>query len=376
MMEQIRMDEYCSSVRDGTHDTPKPSENGYYLVTSKAIGKHEIDFSGCYRISKIDYTNINKRSKVDQWDVIMSMIGTVGRLHLVQQEPDYAIKNIALFKIGNESRAKWLYYYLSTPAVQNYFELVASGTSQHFVGLGDLRKFKIENYRRESERITEILSAYDDLIALNNQRIKVLEQMAENLYKEWFVRFRFPGHESTVFDGGIPKGWLVKKVRDIVRRLPFGTLYKTENTEPEGKIIVIDQSQNEYVGFHNNEPSHVATPTVPIMLFGDHSCKYQLMVTPFSLSENVVPFVGDDVLTAYLFYLIRGIVETTEYKRHWTELMAKKVLVAPFDLQKRFVDYVTTINVAIQKQREVNRKLVKQRDLLLPRLMSGKLEVK
>jgi type I restriction enzyme S subunit len=225
-------------------------------------------------------------------------------------------------------------------------------------------------------RIASILSAYDNLIDVNTNRIKALEQMAENLYKEWFVRFRFPGHENAEFENGIPKGWSVKKVREIVKRLPFGTLYKAENTEKEGKVIVIDQSQDEYVGFHNNEPSHIATMETPIILFGDHSCKYQLMITPFSLSENVVPFVGnEDVLTAYLFYLIHGIVETTEYKRHWTEFVAKKVLVAPFDLQKLFVDFVSPINAAMQKQRETKRNLIKQRDLLLPRLMSGKLEI-
>ena len=96
------MDEYCSSVRDGTHDTPKPTDSGYYLVTSKAVNNDTIDLSSCYLISENDYNNINKRSKVNKWDVIMTMIGTVGRLHIVKYEPQYAIKNIALFKIGNE----------------------------------------------------------------------------------------------------------------------------------------------------------------------------------------------------------------------------------------------------------------------------------
>ena len=136
----VRMDEYCSSVRDGTHDTPKPQNKGKYLVTSKAINNNNIDFRSCYFISEEDFVEINKRSAVAQWDVIMSMIGTVGRLHITKEVPDYAIKNIALFKLGNEDRAKWLYYYLSTKTVQRYFELIASGTSQHFIGLRHLRK--------------------------------------------------------------------------------------------------------------------------------------------------------------------------------------------------------------------------------------------
>ena len=136
------------------------------------------------------------------------------------------------------------------------------------------------------------------------------------------------------------------------------------------------ESEKEFLGFHNNEPSHIASPLKPVILFGDHSCKYQLMITPFSLSENVIPFVGNDsILTTYLFYLIYGIVETTEYKRHWTELVAKKVLVAPSNLQKCFTEYISPISIARQKLKEENRKLMKQRDLLLPRLMTGKMAI-
>ena len=137
-----------------------------------------------------------------------------------------------------------------------------------------------------------------------------------------------------------------------------------------------DQSQDQYVGFHNDDASHVATPEAPIAVFGDHSCKQQLMISPFSLSENVVPFIGKTgVLTTYLYFLTHGIIETTEYKRHWTEFMAKKVLVAPLYLQEQFVLQVLPIEEIILKLAEQNRNLTKQRDLLLPRLMSGKLEV-
>ena len=100
------------------------------------------------------------------------------------------------------------------------------------------------------------------------------------------------------------------------------------------------------------------------------------MITPFSLSENVVPYIGiDGVLTGYLYFLTHGMVETTEYKRHWTEFSAKKVLVAPLRLQEEFVKQIIPINEAIQKRKEASRNLIKQRDLLLPRLMSGKLKV-
>ena len=266
------------------------------------------------------------------------------------------------------------YYLLKQFRLNDY----AGGAAQPLITQGLLKHLKCDIPSIDQQLIiAEHLSAYDNLIEVNNKRIKVLEQLAENLYKEWFVRFRFPGHENAEFENGIPKGWTVEKIGGIVKRLPFGVLYKAEDTVSEGKVIVVDQSQAEYIGFHNNKPSHMATSKSPIALFGDHSCKQQLMITPFSLSENVVPFIGRcGINTVYLYYLTYRKIETIEYKRHWTEFTAKKVLVAPPGLQERFSDKVTPICETIQKVKEQNRNLIKQRDLLLPRLMSGKLEVR
>lgn len=226
------------------------------------------------------------------------------------------------------------------------------------------------------KRIADILSTYDDLIENNNRRIALLEKAAQELYKEWFVRFRFPGYETTEFENGYPAKWKVEKVKSIVKRLPFGRLYKEADVSKEGNVIVIDQSKEACIGFHNDDPSHIATIERPIILFGDHSCKFELMITPFSLSENVVPFVGtENVDSAYLYFLVKDLIETTEYKRHWTELMSKKVLLADNDTQKEFTKVIKSNLLLIESLKVQNRNLTKQRDLLLPRLMSGKLEV-
>jgi len=105
---------YCSRVADGTHDTPKPVAEGKKLVTSKNIKNGKVNFDGCYLISEGDYSSINKRSKVDKGDVLFSMIGTVGEIAFVDKEPDYAIKNIGLFKTKSFIDGKWLFYYLTT----------------------------------------------------------------------------------------------------------------------------------------------------------------------------------------------------------------------------------------------------------------------
>lgn len=221
-------------------------------------------------------------------------------------------------------------------------------------------------------KIADILSTYDDAIENNNRRIKILEQLAENLYKEWFVRMRFPGHETAEYENGLPKGWNVCKIGAIVDRLPFNRLYKKDELNSEGKIIVVDQSTDEYIGFHNNEPSHKASMDSPILLFGDHSCKYQLMIQDFSLGENVVPFQTKGCDPYFLFFAINGIVTTTEYKRHWGELTSRKILLPESHLQETFSQKLKPLKAQQEQLILVNRKLRKQRDRLLPRLMSGK----
>ena len=377
----VQLDKFCDSVRDGTHDTPKKTDSGYKLITAKHINNDGIDFSEAYLISENDYNHINERSKVEKWDVLMSMIGNgLGKSFIVSEEPDYAIKNLALFKTGNEYKAKWLHYFLSSSFGQGIIYSKLQGTGQPFISLSFLRKMKIiiPSSEKEMIKIASILSTYDTLIENNTKRIRLLEQMAENLYKEWFVRFRFPGHENVEMERGVPKGWSIAKLKEIVERLPFNRTYKEFELEQEGNVIVIDQSTKEYLGFHNNEPSHIATLEAPIIIFGDHSCKFQLMIKNFSLGENVIPFVSNDEERTnryYLFYATHKLIETEEYKRHWGRLMAMKVIIPNIKLQQEF----SKIIKIMEKDKEYLQRqialLTKQRDLLLPRLMSGKLEV-
>ncbi len=227
------------------------------------------------------------------------------------------------------------------------------------------------------KKIVDILSGYDKLIENNNRRIQILEQTAEELYKEWFVRMRFPGYEKTKFGKGIPEGWEVKKVKGLVRRYRYGSLYKENDVMQEGNVIVIDQSEKDFLGFHNNEPDHFAGIDNPIILFGDHSCKMLIMTSPFSLSENVIPFNAENNLnTLFLFYAIRGLVHTTEYKRHWSDLTNKRILVPDYSLQQKFEAKVKSIIILINEYKKSNLNLIKQRDLLLPRLMNGTITVK
>ena len=128
---ELKAIDYCLSVRDGTHDSPKQVLiGGKPLVTTRHIDNGNINFDKTYNINEKDYEAINKRSKVDKWDVLISMIGTVGEVHLVDYIPNYAIKNLGLFKVGKELEAKWLYYYLESKIGKNNIKYLLQGSTQ------------------------------------------------------------------------------------------------------------------------------------------------------------------------------------------------------------------------------------------------------
>lgn len=275
---------------------------------------------------------------------------------------------------------EFVYYLLKQQYIRDLAANSMSGASgRQRADLKFIKKIKLDlPILTIQRRIASILSTYDNLIDNNNKRIRLLMQMAENLYKEWFIRFRFPGHETVEMVNGLPQGWKVDKVKAIVKRLPFNRTYKEEELEKTGSVVVIDQSTNDILGYHNNEPSHYADYDKPLIIFGDHSCKFQLMTQNFSLGENVIPFstYSNTAVNEYwLFYATHKLIKTEEYKRHWGRFSSMKVLIPEIGLQNKFADIIVSLEKEKNKLKAENDNLIRQRDLLLPRLMSGKLEV-
>ncbi len=167
------------TVKDGTHDSPKPTKEGYKLITSKNLKPQGLDFENANYISEADYISINKRSRVDTGDILFSMIGSVGTVYKIEElEIDFAIKNVALYKTSEAEHYKnYIYMYLKSMDMQRYMKNVISGSIQKFIGLGHLRampllfndsvirKFseltkpiflELENSKRENIRLSQL----------------------------------------------------------------------------------------------------------------------------------------------------------------------------------------------------------------------------
>jgi type I restriction enzyme S subunit len=234
--------------------------------------------------------------------------------------------------------------------------------------------------RAVQEKIAAILSNYEDLIENNTRRILILEDMTRHIFEEWFVRFRAPVNVSpSTLDspaGSLPSGWRISKVAGLIRRHRSGTIYRKSDCQNIGSVGVIDQSSSELLGYHSNRADHLATADKPLIIFGDHTCKMQLMISEFSIGPNTVVFdAAQSVSVYYLFELIRGLTKTREYKRHWNELVEKEVVIAPDKLTDAYALLVRPMFQMQDNLRRQNRNLRAQRNLLLPKLISGEIDV-
>ena len=246
MSEIIFSKEYCSNVFDGTHDSPKPCEIGVPLITSKNIVNGCLDFNGAYNISLEDYNKIQKRSAVSKWDILFSMIGSVGEVYLEKNDNiNYAIKNVGVLSCKDEYKAKWLYYYLKTPFAKSYIKYSLAGAVQKFLSLGKLRDFPIFQYDITKNKNLDFLSALDDKIELNNRINAELEAMAKTLYDYWFVQFDFPNsppsegwQNSKNFDGVVgykSSGGKMVYNETLKREIPEG--WEASNLEKIAKLV-------------------------------------------------------------------------------------------------------------------------------------------
>ena len=254
------------------------------------------------------------------------------------------------------------------------------------------------------KRIADILSAYDDLIENNNQRIALLEKAAQELYKEWFVRFRFPGHETAKFENGLPYGWDVVKLGDYVdikggKRLPEGkTLYSEATEHPY--IRIRDITASKYISLTNsfeyidsetfNIIRRFTVNTNDILIsivgtIGAVACVAKSL-NGANLTENCVKLVNLHHFTSsYLYHFLNsetgkgavqaGTVGATQPKLPLYNIKRIKLLKPNVEIISAFTQTIESIDQEIMTLTDKNRNLVKQRDLLLPRLMSGKLEV-
>lgn len=285
----------------------------------------------------------------------------------------------------------YLYYYMK--ANLDYIKLFGTGATFPEISGKTMGKIKVEIFKSldVQHRIASILSTYDSLIENNAKRIRLLEKMAENLYKEWFVRFRFPGHENVEMENGLPKGWKMTNLFDVAD-VTYGFAFKSnkfcDNAELNPVVRIRDIQENHtntYTDEQCEDKYLIGKNAILIGMDGIfHMCLWN--GERAYMNQRVVMLNSKEKgVCNYLLYLaIRPQI------KYWEQVISGTTVVHLGDKHLRKVKVLLPEKAILEKansiiSRAMDEKnilqhqtslLARQRDLLLPRLMSGKLEVK
>ncbi len=381
--------DFCDDVRDGTHDSPKHLDSGKLLITSKNIKGDSIDFENASYISEEDYNKINERSLVEINDVLYSMIGTVGLVYRVDQQPNYAIKNMGLFKIHDELKSKWLYYYLNSPKAKEKILSMLSGSTQKFISLSNLRNLEIEFPQNidDAKRIIKICESIDKKIKLNNEINNNLEEQLRLFFEEDILNKlnNENTYECSLYDR-------------------FDVIDNRGKTPPlveYSKYPIIDVkvlSGAERVINYNNCLKYVSKETYDTFFRSGHPKLYDtLLSTVGSLAElkiylenigtiaqNVVAlrpkndyplFMYQYILslkqrlTSYDIGSVQPSIKVTQFMKEIIKIPKDK------DLIYKFENLANANTFKMKNLMMENRYLEQLRDTLLPKLMNGEIDL-
>lgn len=427
--EFIPASEFCDLVTDGTHDSPKKTEFGVKLVTSKNIVGGKLDLTSAYFISESDAQNINKRSQVHINDVLLSMIGTVGEVALIEKEPDFVIKNVGLLKNSDPKKAKWLYYYLKSPITQNLIKDRLRGTTQQYIPLGELRNLPIlkPNSEEHLQNTIEQLSSLDKKIQLNTQINQTLEQIAQALFKSWFVDFdpvrtkvqalsdglsleqaelaamqtisgktpeeltalsqtqperyaelaetakAFPCEMVEVDGVKVPKGWKIQYLKDICN-IVYGKNLPTTKLIKEGYPVF---GGNGVIGYYDK--FLYETPQTLVSCRGAASGKvlYSLSYSFVTNNSLVIEHEKSGLSYFYIYETLKlqNLTELTsgsaQPQMTIANMAAVQILVPSEKINEVCKKYLGTLYNQIYQNNIENETLANTRDLLLPKLLKG-----
>ena len=368
----------------GTPDTSKPEywNGNFKWLSSGETRQRFIENTE----SQITQLGIEKSSTklAKKNDVVMACAGqgkTRGQVSFLLDDMYINQSVIAMTTDEKILHPLYLFYNLSG----RYNELRGSSDASSTRGsitTKSLKKLAMLIPNIESQKnITDILIAYDNLIENNNKRICLLEQMAENLYKEWFVRFRFPGYEDVEFESGIPKGWKICRI-DQLSKIKAGGDAPDDSTKEitDECSIPIYSNGIENEGLYGyTSKAKINKPSISISARGTvgYTCLRRVPYTPIVRLICIIPH--EENLANWLFYYFKRtivIANGTSQQQITIPMMSReKVLLPTNNLIQNFYEYSTCYLDEIDSLKAQNSNLTKQRDMLLPRLMSGKLEV-
>ena len=389
-MSEVTLTEICELIVDCPHTTANDEGKGYPLVRTPNIGKGRLIYAGMHRVSKDVYDKRNARAIPQEDDLIFAREATAGNVALIQKGEQVCLGQRTVLIRPNKEKVvpAFLTYFLLAPQQQYNLLSTANGATVVHVNLPTIRNLKLELPPMETQhRIATILSRYDSLIENYQKQIKLLEEAAQRLYKEWFIDLHFPGYENTTIIDGVPEGWEKKKLIDLVD-VQYGYAFDGHlfNSKGEGTPIVRirnipDGYTNDYTTEEANDSYIVNDGDILIGMDGifhintwsggkaylvQRACSFRpkdVAMKGFILQAiyDPIKFFENTVVGATVAHLGKKHIDSIELLVSNDNKMYK-----PFE---RMFNERQTLKSQL-------RLLTEARDCLLPKLMSGSIKVK
>lgn len=379
--ETMKLSECCVSITDGDHLPPPKADSGVPFITISNINAtNQFDFTNTMFVPQEYYDKLDSKRKAQIGDVLYSVVGSFGTPVYIKDNKQFVFqRHIAILRPNEKILPRFLYYTMLSRDFYAKADAAAIGAAQRTVSLTALRNIEIEVPSIECQnKIIDILSAYDNLIENNQKQIKLLEEAAQRLYKEWFVDLRFPDHKNTPIADGVPCGWSKRLVGNVIEKSYRSKQVMTVDYLEEGKIPVIDQSRDFVAGYTNDEETLVSLGK-PIIVFGDHTRILKYIQFPFAKGADGTQLIISKCanMPQPLLYLSLLEIDLSNYHyaRHFKYLKAEEIIVPDMITATHFEKLVQPIFAKVQVLRDQINNAKQARDRLLPKLMSDELEV-
>lgn len=420
--QDAKVDDLLGTLIDYRGKTPPKTESGIPLITAKVIkGGRILDGNHEY-IAEDYYDEWMRRGLPHQWDVLITTEAPLGEVAILKSSAKVALAQRVILLRGDKEKVnqRYLCFALQSPLVQARLNARATGATVAGIKQSELREVLLPVYPLPIQhRIASILSAYDDLIENNTRRIAILEEMARRIYEEWFVRFRFPGHEQVKMveseQGLIPEGWSIQPLGNLLEHHIGGgwgeesesedfpvAAYVIRGTDiPDVRVSALGRSPLRHHKESNFRTRKLQPKDIVFEVSG--GSKDQPVGRAVLLTHRLFQSVDQPIICASFCRLVRAnqkailpellqlhferIYENREIMKYQTQstgitnfkftvfLEKEMVLVPPSNLQEHFSKSVLPLYDMASNLGVKNTNLRATRDLLLPKLISGELDV-
>lgn len=406
----VMLNDVCTKITDGAHLSPKSVEHGMPMASVKDLTSFGINIDSCRQIAREDYDILIRQGcQPLEGDVLIAKDGATALDTVCVVRKTLNIVLLSSVAILRPNKAQitpsFLRYYLDSETTRSYMKgAFTTGAAIPRVVLKDFKLARIKLPPLPTQRkIAAILSTYDDLIENNLRRIKILEEMAQNLYREWFVKFRFPDHQQTRFIdsslGRIPQGWEVRTVENTFDILGGGTPSKavpeywdkgtinwySPTDLTAARSMFMDRSGNQITELGLKKSSARLFPPFSVMMTSRATLGViSINTTEACTNQGFITCIPNENFPLYtLYYWLRENVEyfislgTGATFKEITKGVFKTIeLTVPSRaIVTQFEDTVKTIAFQVLNLQRKNATLRRTRDLLLPKLISGEMDV-